>query len=108
MRRCFPIKGSLTPPLTMMRVIRCRFSPYRLMHVIVFSSVFSSNVSSALPQQLEIVKKKMSSASSSARSHPSGAGAETANPTMSKRVSLETPSRALALAENQPGGGALD
>ena len=107
MRRCFPIIGSLTPPLAM-PVIRCRFSPYRLMHVIVFSSVFSSNVSSALPQQLEIVKKKTSSASSSARSHPSGAGAETANRTMSKRVSLEPPSRALELAENQPGGGALD
>ena len=107
MRRCFPIKGSLTTPLTM-TVIRCRFSSYCLMHVIVFSSVFSSNVSSALPQQLEIVKKKTSSASSSARSHPSGAGAKTANPTVSKRVSLETRFCALELAKKQPGGGALD
>ena len=104
MRRCFPIIGSLTPPLAM-PVIRCRFSPYRLMHVIVFSSVFSSNVSSALPQQLEIVKKKTSSASSSARSHPSGAGAETANRTMSKVSASKRPRAPWSLLKISREGG---
>ena len=105
MRRCFPIKGSLTPPLTMMRVIRCRFSSYRLMLVIVSSSVCSSILSSALPQQLEIVKKKMSSASSSARSHPSGAGAETANRTMSKVSASKRPRAPWSLLKISREGG---